>query len=434
MSKVLSIQIENFKCIDKVDVDLKGRSVFVIGDNGTGKTSFIQALWNVLTGKDIPSKPIQDGKTEAIIKAKFGDVNNEWEAELKFNAANPKGKLTVRNAKGEKQDSPRTLLENLIGNISFDPFDFIRETPAKQIKFIKEFAGLDFVELDTEKKEVFENRTIQNKEIKNLEGKIAESNVTESDVISFKELKDEAEIKEQIRNVDAKNKIHNDGQAQLTALKTEHKTKTDKHEENIGKIEELHKMIKDLQDKNEVLKNEADIVQERIQNGEKFIQENPLVSSIELNERYQKIIQFNNKVKEVQGVVSDMDRLNDMKQIADGYSGRLAEIDQIKIEMVNNAKMPIRGIGFTDDYLTLNGREFSEDQIPKSHIIQAGIEIMMALNPKLKICRIKDGSLLGSKQYEVVNMIQEQGFQMFMEIVDENKQEVELEFIELLKD
>lgn len=429
--KVLSLEIKNFKNIEAQDVQLNGRSAFIVGDNGVGKTSFIQALYVALTGKELPSRPIKDGESEAIITTVIGEKDRpQWEIEVKFNATNPKGKLTVRDKTGKSITSPRTVLDSLIGNVIFDPFDFIRETPAKQIKFIKDFAGINFDVLDKEKKQVTEDRLLNNRDVKNLEGKIAESNVNESDLRSFTEPKDIEEIKKEIAAVDGKNDKHQKGVKLLGEYQNTRKANTEKFESNSQEIDELRAKIKALEEANQKIITDNTEIDESIAKGEQFIKDNPLAVSTELNERYQKIIAYNNRVKEVQSVNNDMARLEDLKVISEQYSARLKEIDKEKLDIISKSKMPMRGLGFTDDYLTLNGLEFHEDQIPKSHIIQAGIEIMMAMNPNLKICRIKDGSLLGSLQYEVINMIQEGGYQFFVEIVNEDTKEVEVQIVE----
>lgn len=50
--KILRLTLENFKCHDRLDLLLDGRSVGIYGDNATGKTSIYDALTWLLFGKD----------------------------------------------------------------------------------------------------------------------------------------------------------------------------------------------------------------------------------------------------------------------------------------------------------------------------------------------------------------------------------------------
>ena len=50
--KINRLTLENFKCHRYLNLDLKGRSVSIYGDNATGKTSIYDALTWLLFGKD----------------------------------------------------------------------------------------------------------------------------------------------------------------------------------------------------------------------------------------------------------------------------------------------------------------------------------------------------------------------------------------------
>ena len=65
--KIHKLISENFKKLN-VQVELNGKSVKITGKNGAGKSTFIDAIFTTLTGKDIPAKPIQTGKAKAVNK------------------------------------------------------------------------------------------------------------------------------------------------------------------------------------------------------------------------------------------------------------------------------------------------------------------------------------------------------------------------------
>ena len=50
--KISKIEIENFKGIRRLTLDLNGRSASLYGDNATGKTTVYDALTWLLFGKD----------------------------------------------------------------------------------------------------------------------------------------------------------------------------------------------------------------------------------------------------------------------------------------------------------------------------------------------------------------------------------------------
>lgn len=66
--------------------------------------------------------------------------------------------------------------------------------------------------------------------------------------------------------------------------------------------------------------------------------------------------------------------------------------DKAKLDAIAAAKLPIDGLGFGDDAITLNGLPF--EQASDAERLRASCAIAMASNPKLRVIRVRDGSLL----------------------------------------
>lgn len=54
--KVQKVKIKNFKNIEELEIDLHGKSVFLIGENELNKSSIIQAIWIALCNVGKPKK------------------------------------------------------------------------------------------------------------------------------------------------------------------------------------------------------------------------------------------------------------------------------------------------------------------------------------------------------------------------------------------
>ncbi len=105
--------------------------------------------------------------------------------------------------------------------------------------------------------------------------------------------------------------------------------------------------------------------------------------------------------------------------MADECSDQLSQSEEEKKRIINEAAMPVEGLGFTDDYLTLDGLPFDESQISKAKIIETGIKILVAINPPLHLCRIKDGSLLDTKTLVALKrFMDDNDYQSVIEYVD----------------
>src|SRR3990167_1590216 len=151
--RILEADIENFKNIPKKHISIDGRSLVIIGGNGAGKSSLIQALLSPLTSDLIPAMPIMEGEERSTIKIKIGGSMDGQERiyhlDLYFTPANQKGRLLLTNDQGEKIDAPKTVLKSIIGNIGFDVFSFLRSSPKKQVEELRKLTWRekDFFEL-----------------------------------------------------------------------------------------------------------------------------------------------------------------------------------------------------------------------------------------------------------------------------------------------
>jgi ABC-type ATPase with predicted acetyltransferase domain len=78
--------------------------------------------------------------------------------------------------------------------------------------------------------------------------------------------------------------------------------------------------------------------------------------------------------------------------------------------------MPIKGLEFADDDVLFEGRSFSD--LSQAQQIQVSMAIAIAENPKLKIVRILNGSLLDSDAMKEIKKIAEDNdYQIWIEKV-----------------
>jgi DNA repair exonuclease SbcCD ATPase subunit len=476
-TKVGEISITNFKKIKSLDVRANGGNVFIMGKNGTGKTTLIQALYCILTGKELPPDPITIGEQKGKISVKLmNDSNNQIEciAELTFTEKNPKGKLSVTTEDGrDVPGGPRTFLEKLTENLLFDPFDFIRKTPKEQVKEFKRMFGFNFDQLDAEHKDIWDKRAEINKDIKNLKGTIETSDIKQHEISIFKEKKDLSVIQAQMKDAEEKNKQYREAQntiekayenltkynSAVEKLKEENAAIKDilQAYENIESyiriVDEKAKVIgiqsancmrlidsiamgrsaydelkKDLEtNENRITAGKAELTAEeaKITANKELLQTLREVSVEEMNKTFQEAVNFNQKVDKVQEFQQRLLQLDEKEQLSKEYSARLKEINEEKIRIISEKNIRVPGLTFDpeNECLMYEGLAFDETQMSKSKIIAVGIELMMATNPNLKICRIKDGSLLDEQTLnELIAVINEQDFQAFVEIVSGEKE------------
>ena len=127
--KIETININGFKKLQQFSIDPAGKSVEIKGKNGQGKSSIIDAIWCTLTGKNVPGVPINKDSVSAKIVV---GLDSGHTARLSFSARGGRT-LVVEGPDGEPVKAPAAFLENLIGKISFDPFEFVASTSSSDL-------------------------------------------------------------------------------------------------------------------------------------------------------------------------------------------------------------------------------------------------------------------------------------------------------------
>jgi len=95
----------------------------------------------------------------------------------------------------------------------------------------------------------------------------------------------------------------------------------------------------------------------------------------------------------------------------------MAKQEEEKAAKIAAAKMPVPGLSFGDGMVVLNGVPF--DQASDAEQLRTSIAIAMALNPKLRVIRVRDGSLLDEESMKLLEqMADSKDYQVWIERVD----------------
>lgn len=171
---ITKLEASNILRLSAVTITPEGNLIVVGGENAQGKTSVLNSIAMALSGEKFP-KPLRDGAQKGKIEIDLG----EFSVTRTFTAGGG-GTLSVKNKEGVAFSSPQTMLDKLIGRISFDPLAFTRERPARQLEILRELAGVDTSEIDTKYREAFDLRTSVNRDLKAQEARLAGFTKTEA--------------------------------------------------------------------------------------------------------------------------------------------------------------------------------------------------------------------------------------------------------------
>ncbi len=427
--KIISLQSENFKRIKAVEItpDKDGNLVMITGRNEQGKSSVLDSIKAAMGGKDaVPKEPIRRGTKSAKIKLDLGDMV----VERKFSAGNTYLKITAKD--GTEVKGPQQLLDKLVGKLSFDPLEFMNLKAENQLKILKDLAGLDFTAIDQKKTERYEARTETNRELVSIKARL--ENIPVPDDKTPDEEVSVTELTAKLTRASDTNSVNKDVRDNLRVsqellVTLEEKKSGYENEMTRGEKEyekELARIKKEHEQEVARIKKDIDTVNERITKGVvlvaktekqvaglKDIDTAPITKAITDSQETNRLIR---QKKERAALKAERDTLTKQSEKA---TRDIEEIDAKKETMIQEAKMPIKGLSFDDSGIRLNDTRFS--QLCDSEKLKVGLAISIALNPKIKVILIRDGSLLDSTNLAVVKeMAEKNNSQVWLEKVDES--------------
>ena len=387
--KVEAIEIKNFKAIAAESISTKGRHVYVVGSNGAGKTSFIDAIFKTLTGKDLPGKLTREGAVKGGVKLDLGELI----VEADFNAKKEKMQLTVSSPEGAVYKSPRTMLDEKVGVIDFDLNAFFAMTPKKQVEFMKQLTGIDFTDLDERYKELFDERTFVNRRVKELaavcDNMLVKSTATEKVDMAALQANYEAALQH--------NQVY-DGVAQRNGQRWQ-------------RMQEIVALI-------EQLKGEYAECQQRHGEATVWLQQNPKAEVEGLKASLNAAIEHNAEVDKTAAAAAKLEEYNQALAQQEHLNNELAAVEQAKKDAIASVQLPVPGLTFDDNGLYLHGLPFEPNQINTAQLIIAGLQINLALMKEVRIARF-DGSLLDNRSLaEAEAWAAANDLQLFVEMVD----------------
>lgn len=402
--KIETITINGFKKLQQFAIDPAGKSVEIKGRNGQGKSSIIDAIWCTLTGKDVPGVPVNRDSVTAKIVVGLDDGHT---ARLSFSSKGNKT-LVVEGPDGEPVKAPATFLENLIGKISFDPFEFVNQTPQKQRAFLQQLLGLDFADLDSNKAFLLEQKRDIDRDAvaieREAEALLDAQNVERVDVSDLVAKQNErAEVIAKGRDaasaveraesaVESANASVASLEEQISALnarlesaKAHAATEASKVAPLRISLELLRTQVAGMPDNSEAIRNAGETNRQA--------------------ERWAKRKELVERSKAIKG---DLDAIKT----------RIEAVEKERQNRIMDAKFPVPGLTFSVDGVLFNGLPFDSGNQCQSDILRVGVAIAVAQNPTARIVRIKDGSLLDSSaKAALLAMLEENGFQAFIETV-----------------
>lgn len=402
--RIVGLRVENFKRVTAVSIRPDGNVVHITGKNGSGKSSLLDSIEAALLGgKSIPDEPIRAGERRSEVALDFGVI-----VVTRTMLEGKKPTLTVTSPAGAKFSSPQAMIEELMGKsgvITFDPPAFSRMEPAAQFEMLRKLVDIDvdIRELDVANENDYATRTEVNKEIKKIEGMIA-SATQGRDPLRWDGLPAEPYEVSALSDELVRAMNHN------TALARE-----------IEEREKQDKLYHSLKADKARLEHELEMVNSRLKIGGEVIEARPTLAepldTLALRNRISTAERDNALVRERDQIAAARAELDTQQAKSQSLTDAMNARKQEKFDALGRAKMPVEGLAFGDNELRYGAAPFS--QASSADKIRVSCALAMGLPTKVKVLRIKDGSLLDSEGMKIVtDMCTAANWQVWIETVE----------------
>lgn len=447
--KIIQFTAENVKKLTLVQITPAGNVVQITGKNGQGKTSVLDAIWWALAGvANIQSQPIRKGAESARIELALGKDKVELIVERRFTES--QSYLTVKTPDGARYPSPQKLLEDLLGVLTFDPLAFMRKDARGQFDVLRGLVKLsvDLDALKTADRADYDARTIANRDAKS---KRAQAQAVHLPPDLPKERIDEAGLLDQLTSASS----HNSAIDRLRETRAQVAAKVKKSREQAAAIEqnieteiaacqktggdlaaEIERQIEalqarfrrhlhdveaaitrirtDRQAEVDTLRTGADVLQNELNHAPSLpdpIDVDALRSQIGDAQGTNRLIAQREQRQTIEADVEKFEKRS--KTLSDQIDAR----NRQRMEALAAAQMPIEGLAFGDGIVLY--RDLPLDQASDAEQLTVSTAIAAALNPKLRVLRIRDGSLLDDDAMKrLAQFADDRDFQIWVERVD----------------
>lgn len=419
--KIIAMQVENVKKVSFARIRPDGNMVQVTGENASGKSTILDAIdWALCGMGNVPSAPIRKGSGSARIQLDLGDYKVErYFTHVEGGKTPFLSKLMVYGKNRESFPSPQSLLDRLMGDISFDPLEFVRMEPKKQVKTLRRLVTfkVDIDALEREKQEAYDKRRDAGRDLDAAKARLAPMQIPADD-LPAKPIDTEA-LAKKLRDAADHNGRVNAAEAMIGALREQRKKEEEQAAVLRKEAEHALKLAQEIDGctatikygtsaaSNTLAKIDAEIskivVQDRIDTA---------VVSAELS-----------KAQSTNFAIQSREMYLSVKKQVEEAEREWARLDKIvkdktteREKAIAEAKMPIPNLSIGDGEVIYRGIPFT--QASNAEQIRVSVALAIACNPKLRVLRIKDGSLLDHKSMEMIRTMAVEGdYQVWIERV-----------------
>ena len=391
--RVKSLIIKNFKNMSYLKTNINEDVTYLVGKNGAGKTTIIDALWISLLGKNaMPKldrfKMIKQGAEKAEIVVVLtpeegGDIT------VKRTITPKDCYLKIFQDGDVGRELNQKFLNDIISEFSINPLRFARLDPTSQALAL----GIDCSEVEAKIKESESDRRFAGRDLKRVEAELASMGTIEH--VKPVDIAKTAKALGEIRD-------HNQKAAIV-------KEKIERYETGISgrkaEIEELKELIVDMESFIEKHKDDCNIL-----------------DTLELEKKLEEANSVNFKARMYEKYQTERETYKKFKTEYDNANADVAKHREEKLALIVSKKFPFKNLEIGDEgHLLIDQKPFNENFFSKGEIYKIASKLINHINPELKTIFVQDSNLVDPENLNQILSIP--GFQFIVEYMSEKKHE-----------
>lgn len=473
---IKKLELSNFQVIKEFNAYFEGNVYFITGDNELGKSTLLKAIGALLTGNR--DAVLRNGEEKGFAKMVVGDDGEEYDVELRFTKANPRGTLSIKQKTTGMRLDNVSMLQKVFGYTDFDAVEFSRwsetaEGRRKQVEYVRallpENVQKRIAEIDAEVTTIKDKRKEANAEVKTYTTicAAAEKQLKPGDAKTYAEKIDIADLMEEqnenARLIEKAKTVRTALQTrteQLDAIPERVKQANADHDQAAKRIaddfefeeKEVARIIAEAQQRLADAKKEAETSKKLIDKElkdtlkqietdkadyetrknnaaewlKKYEENNP--EKLDTAERLKQAEEHNKINALVVDYVAKKKQKDAAEKVAQTHEKKLSDLLKERETLIAKSELPIAGLTFTDDGLELNGVPFVAGKVSDSQIMEVAAKLIIASNPTVKVFRIARGESLGEKRLQaIIDIAKANGFQGFIEEVKRGQTDLVVE-------
>lgn len=413
--KLKSVRASNVKGLKAchVEMDEETNSVIIEGANAAGKSSLLDAIaWTLLGKRSMPDDPLPDDEESGEIEL---GTTGDFVITRKITEAD--SYLEIRSEDGDEYSSPQSMLNDMIGELIADPYQFRSDSPRQIRETFLEIIdhGLDLDEWEQKKDDLYEKRKRARRKLEGHKEELAEEPQPDPDLptetISAADLIEEIDEAEEVRR-------------QKEQLRRDIEDRKDDIEKMKRDIDRKFQEIDELKAKIKGLQHDIDVKKDQISDEKAALsEEKDRLNRIEVpdvDEKRQKLEQIeekNDRIREKQQYLEKVEKKEEAKREFENLEAEIEDLWSVKREAIESADFPVDGLTVKGDKIAWQGVEISEcSQAERLYLYTA---LAIAQNPDLRCFFLPDASLLDPDWYDRIRSLAgEHDYQIFFEMVE----------------